>query len=57
MSANWGLVGKKGGEGGGGERIICWWMVIEDFQYGISRFWKKYGREMVFPTLGSAGSY
>ena len=29
----------------------------ENFQYGISRFWEVYGREMVFSTLDGAGNY
>ena len=29
----------------------------KDFQYGISRFWEKYGRETVFSTLDGAGNY
>ena len=29
----------------------------KDFQYGISRFWGKYGRETVFSTLDGAGNY
>ena len=46
--------GGGGGEGGGGEvcgHSICRWMGNEDFQYGISKFGEKYGREMVFSTL------
>ena len=42
------------GEGGGCEvcgHSICRWMGNEDFQYGISKFGEKYGREMVFSTL------
>ena len=38
-------------------RIICWWTRNEDFQHGISRFWKKYGRETVFSTLDGASNY
>ena len=30
---------------------------IKDFQYDISRFWEKYGRETVFSTLDGAGNY
>ena len=36
---------------------ICWWTENEDFQHGISRFWKQYGRENVFSTLECAGNY
>ena len=36
-----------GGSGGGAK--------IKDFQYDISRFWEKYGRETVFLTLDDAG--
>ena len=38
-------------------RSICRWAENEDFQYGISRFWEKYGRETVFSTLGAACNY
>ena len=38
-------------------RSICRWTGNEDFQYGNSRFWGKYGRETVFSTLGGAGNY
>ena len=31
----------------GGERSICWWTRNDDFQYGTSRFWEKYGKNMV----------
>ena len=40
-----------------GARSICRWTGNEDFQYGISRFWKKYGRETVFSTLEGVGNY
>ena len=40
-----------------GERSICRWTGNEDFQYGISRFGGKYGRETVFSTLDGAGNY
>ena len=43
------------GEEGGGS--ICRWTRNEDFQYGISRFLEKYGRETVFITLDGAGNY
>ena len=36
---------------------ICRGTGNEDFQYGASRFWKKYGRETVFSTLNGAGNY
>ena len=36
---------------------ICRWMGNEDFQYGVSRFWKRYGWEMVFSTRDGAGNY
>ena len=36
---------------------ICRWTRNEDFQYGISRFLEKYGRETVFITLDGAGNY
>ena len=39
-----------------GKRSICRWTRNEDFQYGISRFWKKYGRQTVFSTLDDAGN-
>ena len=28
----------------------------ERFSYGVSRFWEKYGRETVFPTLDGASN-
>ena len=37
-------------------RSICRW-TGNDFQYGILRFWEKYGRETVSSTLDGAGSY
>ena len=45
---------------GGGMRwwhSICQWTGNEDFQYGISRFWEKYGQKTVFPTTDGAGKY
>ena len=42
--------------GGRGERSICRWTRNEDFQYFISRFWEKYGRETVSSTLDGAGN-
>ena len=36
---------------------ICRWTGNEDFQYGIFRFWEKYGREIIFSTLDGAGNY
>ena len=33
------------------------WLGNEYFQYGISRFWEKYGRQKVFSTLDGAGNY
>ena len=48
---------KDGGEGGeGGGRSICRWTGNEDFQYGISRFWERSGREIVFSTQHGAGN-
>ena len=41
----------------GGQCGICWWTRNEDFQYGISRFWEKNGRETIFPALEGAGNY
>ena len=38
----------KGYMEGGVVRSIFRWTGNEDFQYGISRFWEKYGRETVF---------
>ena len=38
-------------------RSICRWTGNVDFQYGISRFWEKYGWETVFLTLDGAGNY
>ena len=46
----------SGGVGGGGSSI-CRWTGNEDFQYGISRFWEKYGRETGFSALDGAGNY
>ena len=46
---------KQRGEGMGWHSI-CRWTRKEDFQYGISRFWEKYGRETVFSTLCGAGN-
>ena len=40
-----------------GGRSIFWWTGNKKFQYGISRFWEKYGPETVFSTLDSAGNY
>ena len=48
---------RRGKRGWGGGRGICRWMGTEDFQNGTSRFWEKYGRETVFPTLDGAGNY
>ena len=45
------------GAWGGGGSSICRWTGNEDFQYGISRFWEKYGRETVFSALDGAGNY
>ena len=42
---------------GRGGRSICRWTGNVDFQYGISRFWEKYGWETVFLTLDGAGNY
>ena len=42
---------------GGWGRSICQWTGNEDFQYGIPRFWEKYGRETVFSTIDGAGNY
>ena len=48
---------KDGGEGGeGGGRSIGRWTGNEDFQYGISRFWERSGREMLFSTQHGAGN-
>ena len=33
------------------------WRRNKGFQFGISRFWEKYGRETVFSTLDGAGNY
>ena len=41
----------------GDERSICRWKGNEDFQYGVSRFCEKYGRETAFSTLDGAGNY
>ena len=40
-----------------GGRSIFRWTGNKKFQYGISRFWEKYGPETVFSTLDSAGNY
>ena len=51
------IVWAKGCSGGRGGSSICRWTGNEDFQYDISRFWEKYGREQVFSTLDCAGNY
>ena len=42
---------KKDEGAGGGGHSICQWVGNEYFQYGILRFWEKYGWEIVFSTL------
>ena len=39
------------------EHSTCRWTGNEDFQYGTSRCGEKYGREIVFSTLGYDGNY
>ena len=54
MSDHFGTLCIKGFKG---RSSIFRWTENEDFQYGISRFWEKYGRETVFSTLHGAGNY
>ena len=53
------IFGNITGKGGAGweRRSICRWTGNDDFQYSVSRFWEKYGRETVFSTLDGAGNY